>query len=639
MIGVGVGISAVATRKGGAARPDTSTVLDFGEGRWWSNGVKYTDETSFLAAVGAVKSGSAYTFGPTLPAGAPEMLTNSDFSGGTTGWTASVQSGGAASLSASAGELTLTAAASVSASVLQSVATELGVAYLLAMKGKRGTVTTAGIGGIAIGLSTIAGITKQAATTAYLEDTRYVPSLSSVSMSFGGRMFGTTDTGTAIYDYISAKKVLPFLGYKAGGFAVRIKAKTPASAPGAATVIYKADSNYVSGASETDQTAANNVLLTYDASKNVTLSMSFAGNPVASLVLGSVDVNTEFEAVINIMVNRVAGCIVGKPFPGFVTSTNNGIAGVAAVRVGRSRAGEQFTGEVKRVRQWDAPFSDAVLYSQMLTDAAFVAWGDSLTYGTGATSTATSYPAVLSGLFSPARAVIAKGIGGQTSTQIAARMGAQPIAVTVTGNQIPASGGVAITARSINPLVNSGAYSGTMVGTLAGVYGTMSTDASGNWTFTRATAGSVTACPAGTVFVPELPSGLRARKSLLWLGRNGADAGGYDVVTDIAAAVASLGHDRYLIGSILTASGDSAGVVSTITGRNATLASTYGPRYVDILGALQAANDGSANDLSDVAAGWTPRSLRAPADPVHLNDAGYAIAAPRWKAAADAFGW
>lgn len=265
-----------------------------------------------------------------------------------------------------------------------------------------------------------------------------------------------------------------------------------------------------------------------------------------------------------------------------------------------------------------------------------VAWGDSLTAGAGASAAATTaYPPVSGNLFSPVRDISNQGIGAQTSTQIAARMGAQPITVTVTGNAIPASGGVAVTAKSINPLYNSGTYMGTMTGTLAGVHGTMSTDGSGNWTFTRTTAaGGSTACPAGTVFVPDLADVFGETTAWLWLGRNGADAG-YTIAGDIAACVAK--QPRSLVAGVTMSTGDSAGAIAGLAAVNAALAATYGDRYVDLMAALVAAGDGSANDLADIAAGYVPRSLRA--DAVHLNDAGYAVVAATFRARTLAIGW
>lgn len=50
-------------------------------------------------------------------------------------------------------------------------------------------------------------------------------------------------------------------------------------------------------------------------------------------------------------------------------------------------------------------------------------------------------------------------------------------------------------------------------------------------------------------------------------------------------------------------------------------------RYVECLTALKAANDGSAQDLIDVANNIVPTSLRLPGDPIHENNAGSLV---RW---------
>lgn len=68
-----------------------------------------------------------------------------------------------------------------------------------------------------------------------------------------------------------------------------------------------------------------------------------------------------------------------------------------------------------------------------------VAWGDSLTAGSGASSPLSNYPAVAAQLFQPARVIVNKGIGGQSSSQIAARQGGLPILCTLDGDTIPAA--------------------------------------------------------------------------------------------------------------------------------------------------------------------------------------------------------
>lgn len=402
-----------------------------------------------------------------------------------------------------------------------------------------------------------------------------------------------------------------------------------------------------------------------------------------------------------------------------------------------------------------------------------VAWGDSLT--------AAGYPAIVGGMFSPARSIANKGLGGQDAYAIAARQGSQPVAVSVTGNSIPAranetvwswdfdlvaggwygpvnrnggkllvtptaapqgasvslgqtlqngrqftvefdieiptgltvrvsglsngvfaanngtgtnglniiasghykatlyvgntsgtpatmdtlsflmTGGtpgtftidnvvmrlppatadyaVAVTAKNTNILTSGGVYTGTCVGTLAGVHGTMSTDSAGNWAFTRDTVGVAVPSPAGSRFIPDDAATYRDHTAWIWAGNNGvvtsADAAA--TLNDIAAMVRYLGHNRYLILSVLTSAAQDAARVTVLQQLNADLATLYGHRFIDVYGALRSAGNGSADDNADIAAGHTPRSLRV--DAIHLNATGYGIVAQKVYERMRSEGW
>ncbi len=418
--------------------------------------------------------------------------------------------------------------------------------------------------------------------------------------------------------------------------------------------------------------------------------------------------------------------------------------------------------------------------AQRREEQPIVAWGDSLTAG--------GYPALAGALFSPERAILNRGIGGQTSTQIAARQGGRPIVVTVANDIIPAatrkiwnfsgglanwfasgldaseaskitlsgagsnsiristaggavggnarvvlgnqsafgivagtiitarmtisentagatyeigviqtgdasgSGGtwfsqnrsfassgrstvvnvasgtpgaylalavwisgnparslllsdpeitivtpVAVTGKNINILYNSGNYSGTISGTLAGVHGVISTDSSGNWTFTRDDFGPAIACPSDSTFLPDEATSLRDRTAWIWAGRNNwSDTAA--VKSDIAAMIDHLGHDRYLVGSIPNGNyaGEFAGTVGydALMQLNADLASLYGSRFVGIREALISAADPVADALW-IERDTVPASLRS--DNIHLNAAGYLIAAQKMHVATELF--
>ncbi len=196
--------------------------------------------------------------------------------------------------------------------------------------------------------------------------------------------------------------------------------------------------------------------------------------------------------------------------------------------------------------------------------------------------------------------------------------------------------------KSVNILGASGAFYGSLRGRLNGVYGLLSTDASGNWTFQRRQAGPAIAANANAVFQIEGVDDTRGYTHWIWAGRNNtaADVPTYvsEAMADIAAMVAQIPHDRYLIGSVINGGGEYAGssTHSKITALNAALAGLYGPRFVDVRTPLVAAGDPIA-DAADIAGDTTPSSLRF--DGIHLTSDGYRIVAGAFVAAHKAMGW
>lgn len=271
--------------------------------------------------------------------------------------------------------------------------------------------------------------------------------------------------------------------------------------------------------------------------------------------------------------------------------------------------------------------------------ADIVAWGDSLTIGAGA-DPGESYTEQAKALLGGVRLIANMGIGGQTSTSIAARMDAVPVLLTLAGDTIPASGPVAVGERSALPVTNQG--NSTLAGELCGIAGTLALSAKAApsepvpaYVFTRIGAGEDVACPPQSRFVAAEAAAYRNRVAWLWLGRNGADKG-RSIADDIEAAVTSLGHERYLVGSVLAARLDDGTAARRIFELNAALKRQYGARFVDVLGALVAAASDTAEDQADAAAGFVPRSLLS--DAIHLNGRGYAVVARAFVAAMSANG-
>lgn len=315
-------------------------------------------------------------------------------------------------------------------------------------------------------------------------------------------------------------------------------------------------------------------------------------------------------------------------------------AGMEHLRIGYAITGyPDFGGTIHRVAVFAAA-DDGWLLARSTPPGAIAAWGDSLTAGmlTGGG---------FGGLFTPARLVLDHGVGGQTARQIAARQGAVPIELTLAGGAIPASGAAAVTARSVSPVTAQGPWIGgerALRGTLCGIAGVLAREAEGDdganetaaMTFTRDADGDAAACPAGSRFVPQAAVAGRPAVALIWAGRN--DAAAPDTVrATIAAMAARAAGGRYLVGAVPAGADDDAGVLAGLAALNAALAAAHGDRFVDLVAALQAGHDGSPDDLADIAAGLTPRSLRS--DAVHLNAAGNALARTVWHDAVLAMGW
>lgn len=289
----------------------------------------------------------------------------------------------------------------------------------------------------------------------------------------------------------------------------------------------------------------------------------------------------------------------------------------------------------------------AALEALNFVSSSITCAGDSLTEGAGASTLNAAYPAVLSELMGRTLTKIAWG--GQNTEQISARVGASVSLITVAGDEIPASGAVAITSAS----VNIGYYAGEVVtipGTLAGVPGvyrreTVSGGASTeeSETFTRDAAGAVVRCLPETPFIPSHSAfdGIL----VLWMGRND-----YSGITDQAELTAIneriLDAIQEVFDDRIAARPNEAPriILLGVTSRDQSieyigtanydakrdlwkqLASRWPHSAIDIDAILRASGDGSTEDSADIANGVLPRSKTAD-DRIHLNDAGYAIVA------------
>lgn len=256
-------------------------------------------------------------------------------------------------------------------------------------------------------------------------------------------------------------------------------------------------------------------------------------------------------------------------------------------------------------------------------------WGDSLTAGTG--SGGHGIDSVV------ARALrvdtVNCGIGGQTSRQIAARLGGAPARLTVERNRIPATGVVAATAIDVRLLsTRAGPEPRWLTGSLAGVAGALEKDQHDRYLFSRSRPGAEVICPPSTPFRPDRGVAARAGIHVLWLGRNNFDRAD-QVLRDVAACVALVRSldARFLVLGVPTGDGETreSQAHADVTSLNDALAATYRSKYLDVRrhlidhGLAAARVAPTAQDALDLAGDTVPSSLRS--DPTHLHARGYRI--------------
>ena len=261
-----------------------------------------------------------------------------------------------------------------------------------------------------------------------------------------------------------------------------------------------------------------------------------------------------------------------------------------------------------------------------------VCWGDSLTYGTGATA-GNTYPEVLASL--TGKTVHSCGFPGDTSKEIAGYQGSMPLIIDPV--TIPASGSVnvdvytydhasddtpfrfpSIDAPNINPVV------------IAGIKGnldlTAATNPSGRtFSFTRSEAGSAKTLIDYTEIITSGSVDRKKDISIIWIGANG----GWSTRQDLIDQINNVIKFQDVVGPKYIVVGLSAGVAAAtaeILEKEMELA--FGIHYVNMrsylirCGLSENGITPTAQDLQDIADGKVPSSLKI-SDGVHYNDYGY----------------
>ena len=305
-------------------------------------------------------------------------------------------------------------------------------------------------------------------------------------------------------------------------------------------------------------------------------------------------------------------------------SPESGYVWVVTDSLGRIALG--ITADGKVVGDFDVPAPpDPAGLKYLVPLIDLLCAGDSLT----ANSSQITWREQLVPLIS-ARTIYNGGIGGQTATQIAGRFGAGRSLVSVTGDQIPTSGAVTLTGITIQLLSTPAISSGTttMKGYLAGILGTLSCthaalDANDVYTFTRDVAGDARYSAPKSPFEPVV-AGDGFYTNIIWMGRNDLNDGIDIEITKTAirrmVALQKTTERRFLIitppmgGTQVAGQSTAEGIGTAKFNQCVALedwaTNEFGDRVIKIREWLMQFNNGSADDLDDVAKGVVPRSLR-----------------------------
>ena len=285
--------------------------------------------------------------------------------------------------------------------------------------------------------------------------------------------------------------------------------------------------------------------------------------------------------------------------------------------------------------------------------------GDSLTAGSGAVN-GQFYPQRLQALRGAGWAVFNEGIPTQRSYNGKARCDAGVCTISLTGNQIPASGGVIVTAitPSTGALIDSGplgytsfrSYSVNITadnGTI--VPGVLSVDnVGGVYTFTRDKPGGALNVSPGAIYHVR-QHGRDKWDQIVWFGRN--DITNPDAMQNVKAIV-----DRSLGRSIVhgVTNGWNPAEPTGSTNHNAMLArnaeglALFGDHFYDIYADLMNTGAGGAwvrqgltpttQDLADMSNGLIATTWRGDAS-LHLGAQAYDAIAKRDDQLMTGFGW
>lgn len=229
-----------------------------------------------------------------------------------------------------------------------------------------------------------------------------------------------------------------------------------------------------------------------------------------------------------------------------------------------------------------------------------------------------------------------RGIGGDTSIDLASRMGAIPFFISPV--TIPESGSVNITLNSTLPLLQNKFAPGRQFNgdlrygnyIIAGIEGTIKHtggisifDDNHVYTFTRVSPGDSVEIKNEIAVPKNYDSEYNKRIKIIWLGTNDVSSDVFnedDLITNIRTIIGTT--KRFIVLGLMCIT-----IYENIKDLNYKLARAFGLHFLDIRHYMLNDALGDANiepteqDKSDIALGQVPKSLRI--DDVHLNKVGY----------------
>ena len=245
------------------------------------------------------------------------------------------------------------------------------------------------------------------------------------------------------------------------------------------------------------------------------------------------------------------------------------------------------------------------------------------------------------------------------------RTGAEPLFLTVAGGVLPVGGSPASVSlinglapsndASVNPasFLNTGSgdtglttnmsMAGTIIAGNVARHGTVSipNGASTAYTIVQDAGGAAVTLTGPVQFIPDVSRQMASSDVIIWLGNNYFYSGvpntygdhtNPNMWVDLAKLVAAAQGNRVLMLPIIPSTAMTLGseVYTAMLAANARTEAFFPSAIArdtagrTLLQRLQASGNNSANDNSDIANGWVPRSLRT--DALHLNAAGDAVA-------------